>query len=105
MLRTISIALLLTVTPALASTDRDTAVSALAQVYNSVDVCGLVVSRASVEAYAEAAHSPDDKLFNVDVFRATQALYEEQKGWDKAQTDAYCVTATEAVKKSLASTP
>lgn len=105
MLRLVLIAAVLAATPALASTDRDTAVSALAQVYNSVDLCGLTVSRARVDAYAEAARGPDDALFNVDVFRATQALYAEQRDWTKEQTDAYCVTATEAVKKTLAVSP
>ncbi|MBI4922578.1 MAG: hypothetical protein HY834_12595 [Devosia nanyangense] len=82
--------LLLSVTPAFATTDRDTAVSQLASLYNSVDVCGLILSRAKVDAFRDAARQPDDTLFNVDVFRATQALYAKQKDWTPEQTKAFC---------------
>jgi hypothetical protein len=37
-------------------------------------------------------------MFNVDVFTATHALYDQQKTWTKDQTAAYCKTAAETVK-------
>ena len=83
----------LAATPAFAVVDRQTAVTTLAGFYNSADVCNLLISRAKVEEYANANRPADDALFNVDVFRATQALYTQQKDWTKAQTDDYCKTA------------
>ena len=46
-------------TPAFADTppDRDTAVSTLAKLYNSADVCALFISRSKVEAYAASART------------------------------------------------
>ena len=101
MLKTaIALLLLSSVTPAFATTDRDTAVSQLASLFNSADVCGLILSRAKVDAFRESARQPDDTLFNVDVFRATQALYAKQKDWTPDQLKAYC-TETIATARSL----
>ena len=80
-------------TPAFAADDRDTAIKNLAGFYNSADVCQLQISRAKVDAYRSANTPASDALFNVDVFRATQALYASQKDWTKDQTDAYCKIA------------
>jgi outer membrane lipoprotein-sorting protein len=91
-------ALLLLITPAFAAVDRDTAVSTLASLYNSADTCKLIISRAKVDAYAEANRPADDSLFNVDVFRATQKLYADQKTWTDEQTKAYCAKAAETVR-------
>ena len=86
--------LALVATPALAA-DRATAITTLAGFYNSADVCQLQISKAKVDAYRDANTPANDTLFNVDVFRATQALYASQKGWTKDQTDAYCKTASD----------
>src|SRR5690349_12222700 len=80
MLRPLIIALALTATPALAAVDRATAVSTLAGLYNSADVCNLSISRAKVDAYRDANAPAGDPMFNVDVFQATHALYDQQKG-------------------------
>ena len=88
----------LVATPALATDTRDTAIKNLAGFYNSADVCQLQISRAKVDAYRGANTPANDTLFNVDVFRATQALYASQKDWTKDQTDAYCKTAAETAK-------
>src|SRR3569623_2049012 len=85
-------------TPAFAAVDRATAVSTLAGLYNSADVCNLSISRAKVDAYRDANAPAGDSMFNVDVFTATHALYDQQKTWTKDQTDAYCKTAAETVK-------
>src|SRR3569623_3118293 len=85
-------------TPASATVDRATAVSTLAGLYNSADVCNLAISRAKVDAYRAANAPAGDALFNTDVFQATHALYASQKGWAKGQTDAYCKTAAETAK-------
>ena len=84
--------------PAFAAVDRATAVSTLAGLYNSADVCNLAISRAKVDAYRDANAPAGDPLFNTDVFQATHALYASQKGWAKDQTDAYCKTAAETAK-------
>ena len=84
--------------PAFAAVDRTTAVNMLAGLYNSADVCNLPISRAKVDAYHDANAPAGDALFNSDVFQATHALYAQQKGWAKAQTDAYCKTAGETAK-------
>jgi len=84
--------------PALAAVDRDTAVSTLAGLYNSADVCNLAISRAKVDAYRDANAPTGDTLFNVDVFQATHALYAKQKDWTKDQTDAYCKTAADTAR-------
>ena len=89
---------LLMVTPASAAVDRQTAVSTLAGFYNSADVCNLLISRVKVQEYADANRPADDALFNVDVFRATQALYTQQKAWTKEQTDEYCRTAKQTAE-------
>src|ERR1700712_82169 len=88
----------LVVTPAFAAVDRATAVSTLAGLYNSADVCNLSISRAKVDAYRDANTPSGDALFNVDVFTATHTLYDQQKAWTKDQTAAYCKTAAETVK-------
>jgi hypothetical protein len=95
MLRTIALALILIATPALAAApvDRATAVSNLAGFFNSADICQLQISKAKVDAYHDANMPAGDALFNVDVFRATQALYASQKGWTKDQTADYCKKA------------
>ena len=98
MLRPLIIALALLVTPAFAAVDRETAVTTLAGLYNSADVCNLAISRAKVDAYRDANAPAGDPLFNTDVFQATHALYASQKGWAKDQTDAYCKTAAETAK-------
>jgi hypothetical protein len=99
MLKLAALTLLLAATPALAAApvDRATAVSALAGFYYSADACSLQISRVKVDAYAEANRPANDALFNVDVFRATQALYAAHKDWSKDQLDAYCKTARQAV--------
>ena len=84
--------------PAFAAVDRATAVSTLAGLYNSADICNLAISRAKVDAYRDANAPAGDPLFNTDVFQATHALYASQKGWAKDQTDAYCKTAAETAK-------
>ena len=58
----------------------------------------LNISRAKVDAYADANRPAGDALFNIDVFRATQALYTEQKDWTEDQTKAFCKTALETVR-------
>lgn len=83
---------------ALAAVDRETAISTLAGLYNSADICNLSISRAKVDAYREANAPKDDPMFNVDVFRATHELYDKQKTWTKDQTAAYCKTAAETAK-------
>ena len=85
-------------TPAFAAVDRATAVSTLAGLFNSADVCNLSISRAKVDAYRDANTPAGDTMFNVDVFTATHALYDQQKNWTKDQTAAYCKTAAETVK-------
>lgn len=97
-LAALPLALALLATPAFAAVDRETAVTTLAGLYNSADVCNLSISRAKVDAYRSENTPRDDAMFNVDVFNATHALYDQQKGWSKAQTDAYCKTATETAK-------
>jgi hypothetical protein len=92
------LALALTTLPAFAAVDRETAVSTLAGLFNSAAVCNLAISRAKVDAYREANRPDGDALFNVDVFRATDALYDQQKTWTKEQTDAYCKTAADTAK-------
>ena len=100
MLKLAAFTLLLAATPALAApVDRATAVTTLAGFYYSADACSLQISRAKVDAYAEANRPAGDTLFNVDVFRATQALYAEHKDWSKDQLDAYCKTARQSVLK------
>lgn len=99
MLRPVLIALALVATPAFAAVDRDTAINTLAGLYYSADVCQLSISRAKVDAYRDANAPAGDSLFNVDVFRATHALYDQQKGWTKDQTDAYCKTAADTAIK------
>jgi hypothetical protein len=84
--------------PALAAVARATAVSTLAGLYNSADVCNLAISRAKVDAYRDANAPAGDTMFNVDVFQATHALYAKQKDWTKEQTDAYCKTAADTAK-------
>lgn len=100
MLKTALVTLLLVgaTAPAFAAVDRATAVSTLAGLYNSADVCNLAISRAKVDAYRDANAPAGDTLFNTDVFQATHALYASQKGWAKDQTDAYCKTAAETAK-------
>jgi hypothetical protein len=92
------LALALIASPAFAAVDRATAVSTLAGLYNSADVCNISISRAKVDAYADANRPAADALFNVDVFRATKSLYDQQKTWSKDQTDAYCRTAVDTAK-------
>lgn len=101
MLRFAMLALLLAAAPALAAptVDRETAVSILAGFYNSADVCNLSLSRAKVDAYRDSVTPAGDAMFNVDVFRATQALYTGQKDWTKEQTDAYCKDALAKAKE------
>jgi hypothetical protein len=100
MLKLAALTLLLAVTPALAVTvDRATAVATLAGFYYSADACSLQISRVKVDAYAEANRPAGDALFNVDVFRATQALYVAHKDWSKDQLDGYCKTARQSVIK------
>lgn len=94
----ISLALVVSTLPALAAVDRATAISTLAGLYNSADVCNLSISRAKVDAYRAANAPKDDALFNVDVFKATHDLYDKQKDWTKDQTTAYCKTAADTVK-------
>jgi len=84
--------------PAFAAVDRATAVNTLAGLYNSADTCNLAISRAKVDAYRDANTPAGDVMFNVDVFQATHALYTSQKSWAKAQTEAFCKTATETAK-------
>ena len=98
MIRAAALLLALSVTPAFAAAtiDRDTAVANLAGFYYSADVCNLSISRAKVDAYRDANAPAGDAMFNIDVFRATHALYDTQKGWTKDQTDAYCKTAAAA---------
>ena len=98
MLRPLIIALALLVTPAFAAVDRETAVTTLAGLYNSADVCNLAISRAKVDAYRDANRPAGDELFNVDVFQATHKLYDQQKAWTKEQTADYCKKATETAK-------
>ena len=98
MFRIAALALLLTATPALAAVDRATAVSTLAGFYHSADACNLSISRAKVDAYRDANTPSGDAMFNVDVFQATHALYDQQKAWTKEQTAAYCKTATATAK-------
>ena len=98
MLRPVIIALALIATPALAAVDRETAVSTLAGLYNSADVCNLPISRAKVDAYRDTNRPAGDDLFNVDVFQATHALYDQQKAWTKEQTADYCKKATDTAK-------
>ncbi len=96
-----ALALLLATSSAFAAdSERDTAVTQLATLYNSVDACGLILSRAKVDAFRESSQRPDDRLFNVDVFRATQALYAKQKDWTPEQLKTYC-TETIAMAKTL----
>jgi|GEM_PF-3608568 len=97
MLRSIAIAALLIATPALAAApvDRATAVANLAGFYNSADICQLQISKAKVDAYRDANAPAGDTMFNVDVFRATQALYASQKDWTKDQTSDYCKKAAD----------
>jgi len=85
-------------TPASATVDRATAVSTLAGLYNSADVCNLSISKAKVDAYRAANTPAGDALFNVDVFRATDALYTQQKSWTKDQTADYCKKAAANVR-------
>lgn len=94
----VPLVLLAATAPALAAVDRATAVSTLAGLYNSADVCNLAISRAKVDAYRDANAPAGDTLFNVDVFQATHALYAKQKDWTKDQTDAYCKTAADTAK-------
>ena len=94
----IALAAALLATPALAADNRDTAVKNLAGFYNSADVCQLQISRAKVDDYRTANTPPNDALFNVDVFRATQALYASQKDLSKDQLAAYCKTALDTAK-------
>ncbi len=94
MLRPVVIALALVATPALAAVDRETAVSTLAGLYNSADVCNLSISRAKVDAYRDANAPAGDDAFNTDVWLATHALYGQQKSWTKEQTADYCKKAT-----------
>jgi hypothetical protein len=98
MLRPLIIALALIATPAFAAVDRDTAVTTLAGLYNSADVCNLPISRAKVDAYRDANRPAGDDLFNVDVFQATHKLYDQQKAWTKEQTADYCKKAIETAK-------
>ena len=85
-------------TPAFAAVDRATAVSTLAGLYNSADVCNLSISKAKVDAYRDANAPAGDAMFNVDVFQATHALYAQQKGWTKDQTADYCKKAAANVQ-------
>jgi hypothetical protein len=98
MLRPLIIALALLATPAFAAVDRVTAVSTLAGLYNSADVCNLPISRAKVDAYRDANAPSGDTMFNVDVFQATHALYDQQKSWTKEQTADYCKKAIATAK-------
>jgi hypothetical protein len=90
--------LLIAASPAMAAVDRDTAVKTLASLFNSADVCQLSISRDKVNAYRADNAPAGDTTFNVDVFRATHALYDQQKTWTKDQTDAYCKTAAGTAK-------
>ena len=85
-------------TPAFAAVDRATAVSTLAGLFNSADVCNLSISRAKVDAYRDANTPAGDTMFNVDVFTATHALYDQQKSWTKDQTADYCKKAAANVR-------
>lgn len=91
-------AMLLATTPSYAAVDRETAITTLAGFYVAADICRLSISRAKVDAYAEANRPAGDAMFNVDVFRATQALYAQQKDWTEDETKAYCKTALETVR-------
>ena len=93
-----ALVILAATSPALAAVDRDTAVTTLASLYNSADVCNLVISRAKVDAYRSANTPAGDAMFNVDVFQATHALYAKQKDWSKQQLDDYCKSAAETVR-------
>lgn len=79
--------------------DRATAVSTLAGLYYSADACSFSISRDKVSAYADAARPAGDALFNVDVFRATQALYAAQKGWSPDQVTAWCKTEAATIRQ------
>ena len=98
MLRPLIIALALVATPAFAAIDRETAVSTLAGLYNSADVCNLPISRAKVDAYRDANRPAGDDNFNTDVWLATHALYGQQKTWTKEQTADYCKKAVTTAK-------
>jgi hypothetical protein len=98
MLRPLIIALALLATPAFAAVDRVTAVSTLAGLYNSADVCNLPISRAKVDDYRDANAPSGDSLFNFVVFQATHALYDQQKSWTKEQTADYCKKAIATAK-------
>ncbi len=92
--------LALAATPAFAAptVDRDTAIATLAEFYYSADVCNLSISRAKVDDYRAANTPAGDAMFNVDVFKATHALYDTQKDFTKDQTAAYCKTALAAAQ-------
>jgi hypothetical protein len=90
MFKIVTIALLASATPALAATDRATAISTMAALYRSVDVCGALLDRTKLSAYADSIRPAGDALFNVDLFRATRDLDTAQKTWTKDQTDAFC---------------
>lgn len=94
----LALAAALLASPAFAADDRDTAIKTLAGLYNAADICQLQISRAKVDAYRSANTPPNDALFNVDVFRATQALYASQKDLSKEQIAAYCKTARDTAK-------
>lgn len=98
---TLAALVILTATaPAFAAVDRATAVAALAGFYHSASVCNLFISRAKIDEYAEANRPADDALFNVDVFRATQALYTAHEADTEEQTKAYCAEAADAARKA-----
>ena len=95
---TLTAFLLVAASPAIAAVDRDTAVKTLASLFNSTDVCQLSISRDKVNAYRADNTPAGDTAFNIDVFRATDDLYRQQKTWTKDQTDAYCKTAAGTAK-------
>ena len=96
----LSLALALLATPAFAAPtlDRATAVQNLATFFYSADACRFPISRAKIDAYRTANTPNGDAMFNVDVFRATQKLYADQKDWPKDKLADWCKTTLEAVK-------
>jgi hypothetical protein len=105
MLRIVFFATLIAASPALAADqaaatapDRTTAVSTLASLYYSADACEFSISRDKVAAYADAARPAGDALFNVDVFRATQDLYTQHKGWPAEQLNSWCASEAATIK-------
>lgn len=107
MLRIALFTALLAASPALAATqtatatatpDRDTAVSTLAGLYYSADACEFSISRDKVSAYADAARPAGDPMFNIDVFRATDKLYADHKGWPAEKLNTWCASEAATIK-------